>query len=188
MRTTEELIHEAVIQFSPQDKPEEAKKYEKMMHEVLIENKTPMEGLKIDKDTIDILYAHAYQLYNSGKYKQAEIVFIFLSFMDPSSVPIRLGIAASMHKNKEYREAIDAYQAIVPMDPYNPMPLFHAADCWLELNEPLEAAGCLHVARAQAWKNPEKYPGIMERADMSIHAIVQNLNNKVPVVEAEKKS
>ncbi len=63
--------------------------------------------------------------------------------MEPSNT---LGIAACFHMLKEYKNAVQAYMICAMLDPENPIPHFHASDCYVEMKDNLSAIISLDLA------------------------------------------
>ncbi len=177
MKTLDEIIHDTAVKLTPKDKVQDTEKYEGILRKVMIDDMSPKDAMEMSPESLEILYSYAYQLYNSGNYQKSLLLFSLLSFIDSTSVKYRMGIAASFHRSKDYKKAIDAYLAVVPLEPFNPMPLFHAADCWIQLKQPFEAACCLQVAMGQAKKN-EKYSHMADHTEMILSKLITNFVEK----------
>lgn len=187
MKTIEEMIHEKSIEMAPENRPEDAQKYEKMLRKVLLEGMAPKEAMNIDESTVDVIYDYASNLYNSGNYKSAILLFGFLTLLDPKEPKYRFCHAASQHMNKQYADAIESYASCIPLDPKNPAPAYHAADCYIKLNRPLEATNYLHTAIAQAQTDPKKYRVMMERALLTMQTLSTQIQKLMTSAEEKEQ-
>jgi tetratricopeptide (TPR) repeat protein len=86
-----------------------------------------------------------------------------LSNLDPTCGKYRFGLASSYHKNKRYEEAAAQYFATAMIDQLNPLPHFHAADCFLQMNEKESAIFALEGAISRS-KNDLQFEKMRERA------------------------
>jgi len=94
---------------------------------------------KLTEELLDGFYAMAYQLYNSGKYQDAQQFFRFLSLVQPDDIHYLMGLAASYQMLKDYSNAIASYKAASQLDLKNPYAYWHVAEC-LFLDDKYEAA------------------------------------------------
>jgi len=94
---------------------------------------SPKEILDIQPETIEYFYSQAYRLYNQGKYQEALYLFQMLTMMDPGVPRHALGSAACLHRMGKYEAAGQVYLIAGPLDAENPLPFFHAADCYIKL-------------------------------------------------------
>lgn len=182
MKTTEELIHETVIEMTSKEKPEEVEKIEKMVRAVILEGTSPKDAMKIDQKALDMLYDLAYQHYDGGNYKNALLLFVFLSGIDPKNVKYRMGIAASLHMNKQFQEAIDAYLICASLDPKNPLPFYHMSDCFVQLKDLFRAYYFLKTSIVQAKSNPTRYATLIQRGELACKSLLNDMK-KIPYLE-----
>lgn len=104
------------------------------------------QAVNVSKDTLENLYALAYNLYSSGNYKDGQVVFQALCLYDPNEYKFWMGLAGCRQALKLYRTAIDAYQmAAVATTLKNPEPFLYAARCLLELNMKEEAIAAIQA-------------------------------------------
>ena len=105
-------------------------------------------------------------MYYQGKYEDAAKVFSYLNTLGPSDYRFVLGLAASLHRlGTRYEEAVRAYIFASSFDPKDPLPHFHAADCFIKMNEMDGAIECLDFAIERAGRQ-KKYSHIKEKAVM----------------------
>ncbi len=129
---------------------------------------------KLDKESAEELYSHAYHLYKSGKFLEASCVFRILLESDPINPKYGMGIAASYHQLKSYQNAADVYQMVGIIDHHNPIPFFHAADCLIQAEDPMSALAYLEIALGRCGGKKE-YEAMKEQALLAIEKIKEEL-------------
>lgn len=134
----------------------------------------PKTAMKIDDQTMEAVYTQAYNLYNQGKYKEASYLFRFLMLLDFTTPKYILGLAACAHRQKEYTNAANLYLLCAALDPKNPLPHFHSADCYIQLNAPAIASFSLGMA-IRAAGDQAQYAIIKERAMLMQKALDQQI-------------
>jgi type III secretion system low calcium response chaperone LcrH/SycD len=141
----DKIIEAAVAEATVDMSPEEKKECERMMFDVIKEGQTFAEALGLGEDQLEGFYSVGYLLFNSGKYKQAENIFEVLTRLDGSRWKHWYGLAACKHKLKKYERAIECYLSWAYLEPESPIPLFHASDCYIALNQKREAVLLLYT-------------------------------------------
>lgn len=134
----------------------------------------PKDAMGINNEKMEALYSQAYVLYNTGKYRDALVIFRMLIMMDPAEVRYLIGLAASFHLLKEYRTAIDAYMACIGVDPNNPIPFFHLSDCYYQINDKASALITLEMAVNRSGDKPE-YQMLKDRALLTMTSIKKDI-------------
>jgi type III secretion system low calcium response chaperone LcrH/SycD len=134
----------------------------------------PRQALKLSDDTMEAIYGQAYNLYNQGKYKEASYVFRLLMLLDYLTTKYMMGLAACLHRLHDYKQAANTYLLCGTLDSKNPLPHYHAADCYLQLQAPLLASFSLGLAVAAAADQPQ-YAIIKERASLMKEALNQQM-------------
>ena len=137
----------------------------------------PKDILGMSDAMVEGLYAQAYRLYNTGKYKEASQLFRILMMVNVMEPKYAMGFAACFHMMKEYKSAAEAYTVCSVMDPDNPVPHFHASDCFLQLNDPLAAIIELDMAVQRASLRPE-FHTLKDRALLMIESIKKDMSEK----------
>jgi type III secretion system low calcium response chaperone LcrH/SycD len=125
----------------------------------------PRTALKIGDDSMEAVYAQAYNLYNQGKYKESSHIFRFLILLDMMEPRYSLGLAACMHRLKDFTNAANMYLLSAALDTTNPMPHYHAADCYLQMNAFQIAIISLEMAINACAEQPQ-YAVLKERASL----------------------
>ncbi|CAM2005062.1 SycD/LcrH family type III secretion system chaperone [Acanthopleuribacter pedis] len=109
----------------------------------------------LSAEDMDVIYSMAFNLYNHGKYKDAEDVFKFLCFMDHMERKFLMGLAACRQMQKNYEGAVQAYSLAAVYDIEDPKAHLHAGDCFLALERYAEAESALAAAIHWAGDKPE---------------------------------
>ena len=97
-------------------------------------------------DKAQILYGAAYSLYEQGDYSAAIPLFTELLLSHPFCIHYWKGLASAEQMNKNYTAALHAWCLVVLLDNQNPKPHFHAAECYLSLNQTEDALKALDAA------------------------------------------
>lgn len=130
----------------------------------------PKKILNLGEDQIETIYTQSYTMYNQGKYKEASYLFTVLMCIDPTVPKHVMGFAACCHRQDMYEKAIELYILCSSLDTENPLPDFHAADCWIKLQSPEAAVVHLKNAIERAKDIPE-HAIVKERAIMMIQTL-----------------
>lgn len=99
---------------------------------------------------ITCLYASAYEFYANGKYETAYHYFHILTVLEPYAKRNWMGLAATLHAQKNYKEAVEGYGMAAILDVNDPYPSFHAAECLFFLNEIEKGFEAIDAAEAIA--------------------------------------
>lgn len=117
----------------------------------------------ISDETMEAVYALAFNQYNNGKYEDADKLFSFLTTFDPTMKKFWMGLAATRQMRKDYENAINCYSMAAVLDIEDPLPPLRAADCHLILGNRTQAINAL--TEAVRWSaDQEKYAEVNERA------------------------
>lgn len=142
----------------------------------------PRHALRLEDDTMEAIYSQAYTLYNQGKYQEASYVFRMLMLLDYMTQKYILGLAACLHRMKEYKNAANIYMLCSTLDSTNPLPYYHSADCFLQLSMPEMASFALGMAMEIAKDQPQ-FSVIKERARL----MKETLDAELDVKAAQQK-
>jgi type III secretion system low calcium response chaperone LcrH/SycD len=91
-------------------------------------------------------YTCAFELYEKGDYRGAGQLFTQLVLTDPYSEHYWLGLASAKQMAKDYMAAVHAWSMVALLKEGDPLPHFHAAECFLCLDEKDEALKALDAA------------------------------------------
>lgn len=117
----------------------------------------------------EAFYAHAFALYQAGKMEDASEVFQVLCTRYPLEKRFWFGLAASCQESAHYEKALHAWAMSALLDPDNPYPHFHAAECSTSLQQKEDALFALEEARALMKSD--------ERLSKSIYALEERWRN-----------
>lgn len=116
------------------------------------------------------IYAVGYNLYNSGKYEDAEKVFQFLCLFDHFNRKYWMGLGSTRQMLKQYSEALECYSLATLLNVNDPMPPLHAASCYLSMGDSEKAKSALRCAI--------KYSGSNADAKTRAEALLEFLEKK----------
>ena len=136
-----------------------------LLTQAMTKGMMPKTALRIGDETMEAMYAQGYNLYNQGKYKEASYVFRLLMLLDYLTAKYVLGLAACLHRLKDYKSAANIYLLCGTLDSQNPLPHYHAADCYIQLDALPLAIFSLDMAITAAGNQPQ-YSVIKERAKL----------------------
>ena len=114
-------------------------------------------------DAMEAIYSVAYNLYQGGKYEEAQKVFQFLCFYDHFNRKYFMGLGACQQMLKEYENAIEIFSFTTILDSEDPRPMLYIGDCQLALGNQEEAISAYETAIEWA-KGSEEYADDVERA------------------------
>ncbi len=138
--------------------------------EKMKEGSTLYESLRLTPDMLEVIYQHGYQLFQSGKYKEALSTFRILQTLHPEDKRYPFAIAAALHFEKNYVEAAAYYMIYASMDRTDPIPFYHLYDCFLKEKHPTIAENALDEAYRLAKGNP-KYHDLKEKIELELKHI-----------------
>lgn len=170
MRGEEKEVRRAAEQLGKQGKINLAN----VMGSVLKTGVLPKEQLGYDNSRMESIYGQAYRLYNTGKYMDAITLFQHLIVLDSTEVKYYMGLAACCHMLKDYLSAVKVYMYAAAVDPENPIPFFHASDCYLQMRDKASALLMLEMAVKHSKDKPE-YQILKDRALMSIEGLKKEI-------------
>lgn len=94
----------------------------------------PHHALKVSNEVIEDTYQMAHYLYINNKPEESLKFFRHLVTFDPNSYRFCFGLAACLQRLKEYKEAIGWYTVASVSDQTNPLPTYHATQCYMEID------------------------------------------------------
>lgn len=147
-----------------------------LMDKLWQEGLSAKEAIGLNDAALVKIYNQAHQLYSTGKHAEAIHLFRFLITFDPMNPKYMLGLAASLHMLKEYFEAADIYMTCTMLDPKNPIPPYHASDCYIQMNDPIPAMFNLELAIACCGDN-SNYATLKEKAQLSLDSLNQRIQS-----------
>jgi type III secretion system low calcium response chaperone LcrH/SycD len=115
----------------------------------------------------EALYAEAYHLFKIGKYREAQAQFITLVTMNPYEFKYMFGLASCSHLLKKYENAADLYMQSATLEKDNPIPYFHASDCFFNTKDTFAGVAALNMCVNLCGDKPE-FAIIKDRAEIMI--------------------
>lgn len=153
------------------EKPEEVKAHVKeMLDKIFVQGMLPKDAMGMSDVMVEALYAHAYRLFNTGKFEDAILLFRFLIVLDPTEVKYALGMAACLQMQKDYKMAAAAYAFASSVDATNPMPFYYASDCYIRLGDLENAKSVLKKTIELSGEKPD-FSMIKERAIFTLEGL-----------------
>lgn len=104
---------------------------------------SPTEPLQEQEEMI---YALSYSTYQQGDYTTASRLFRQLVLTSPFSKDYWKGLASSEQMQAAYEAALHAWGIVSLLDDKDPLPHFHAGECYFFLNNFIEACKALELA------------------------------------------
>jgi len=172
--TKEEELIEVVMKMAEEDSPRAKKGIDKMFDNIFNKGMLPKDAAGVTENDTEAMYAQAYQLYNMGKYQDARSLFASLTMIDQLEPRFLFGHAACSHMLEDYQAAADVYMHQAIISPDDPVPYYHAADCYLKLNDPFSATVALKMVVKRSGSDP-KFATIKERSEMTVKKLEEEL-------------
>lgn len=157
--------------------------YQKLLEKAKAGAYSPKDLLRVSDAQMESIYAQAYRLYNTGKYKEASDLFRSLIMTNSAETKYSLGLAACFHMMKDFEAAAQIYLFCNALDEKSPIPAFHASDCYLQLKDRPSALVSLTLAIEKAGDRPE-YKILKDRAMLTAKALKKEL--KITDADEEK--
>lgn len=150
----------------------------KMSGNILKNANSIKDILGVSDESTESVYGQAYLLYNTGRYRDAAEIFRLLIMLNSTEPKYIMGLAACFHMLKEYQSAGSTYNLVSILDPENPIPYFHASDCYLQLGDKMTAAVMLDMTIKKAGNKPE-FATLQQRAKITLDALKKDLSKSV---------
>jgi type III secretion system low calcium response chaperone LcrH/SycD len=147
----------------------------KRLAEVSPERMKIQNAIGMSDQIAEGMYGKAYDFYKMGKFQYACQIFKILAQLNPEEPKYFLGLAGCYHNTKDYATAANNYKFCGMIDPSSPIPHYHASDCYIKMDEPLNAILCLEKAIDRCADNPQ-YQAIKDRSKLSIESLKKKLN------------
>ncbi|MEX1012459.1 MAG: SycD/LcrH family type III secretion system chaperone [Waddliaceae bacterium] len=177
MKGDQKEMLEAVEKLGKSLGEEKKKDLDRVSREVLEKQLLPKNALGMNDSTIEGLYGQAFRLYNSGKYKDASHLFRLLIMLDSTEPRYTHGLAACFHMMKDYKNAVHLYTLCSVFEPKNPVPHYHASDCYMQIGDKVSAMVSLEMAIKRAGDKAE-FKTLKDRAQMTLKSLEKELKLK----------
>lgn len=156
-----------------------------IIRNMISEDASLKDTMGLNQQFLESLYGLAYQLYNSGKYRDSGAVFRVLSVTDPKDTRFTMGLAASEQMNKDYDEAINSYLLCGQQDPFNPMPFFYLYECYRQTNRMHEAFYALCETLNRIQHNPIYLP-LLSKTMLMLEGLQKDIEDENYAILKEK--
>ena len=166
----DDTIMEVLERFGKENSKDLAEAVGKISKNVFEKGMLPKDAMGLSDSMVEGIYGYAYRLYNSGKYRDAAHLFRILIMLNPTESKYILGLAACQHMQQDYVNAIASYAFIGMIDPYNPLPHYHASDCYIKTGLIPMAIAELEQAIGKCGSQPQ-YALIKERAYLMLESL-----------------
>lgn len=176
---TKDIVKETMDKLGVEQTDEVKHAVEKLATDIFEKGMLPKDAMGLSDAMMEGMYSFGYRLYNTGKYEQAIQLFRLLVMLDPTQAKFSLGLAACFHMMKDYKNAATTYILCSIIDSNDPLPHYHASDCYLELNQPEMAFNALELCIERCNNRPE-FSGVKDRAKITLDALRKQLKGEAP--------
>lgn len=125
---------------------QDEKQVEEMLTDFFGKGGTFKDLKNMSDDAMEAIYSVAYNLYQGGKYEEAQKVFQFLCFYDHFNRKYFMGLGACQQMMKEYENAIEIFSFATILDSDDPRPMLYIGDCHLAMSNKDEARTAYETA------------------------------------------
>ena len=148
---------------------------EKMLRQVIFDNKKPYEMAGLKSETIDWIHRQGYEAYTHGKYVKARNAFATLRTLDPDNFDYAMALAGSHQQLKDYLSATQTYAMCMMLDKTNPLPYFYSSECFLQLGM-TDLAALMLSTTVQLAAIDARYSNLKEQAEALLNGMKGNPN------------
>jgi type III secretion system low calcium response chaperone LcrH/SycD len=173
MKSEQHQIKKAADKISAELGPEN-KDYQQAVDKLVKKGVMPKDVMGLSDSMIEGIYAQAYRLYNTGKYKDAAQLFRLLIMLNSTEAKYAMGLAACFHMMKEFKNAVEMYALCAIIDPTSPVPHFHSSDCYIQMKDPISALIALEMAVKRAGNQPT-YQTLRDRSLLTIESLKKEM-------------
>lgn len=174
MKHAKQGIKKAIKETGEFIKNKEGKTFQELTGKSVQSCSAIKDVLGITDESAEGIYGQAYLLYNTGRYRDAAEVFRLLIMLNSTEPKYLIGLAACHHMQKDYQAAGSTYNLASIIDPDNPIPFFHASDCYLQLGDKASAAAMLEMAVTRAKGKPQ-YATLKQRAEITLDTLKKEI-------------
>ena len=136
-------------------KSNEGEPVEEMLMDFFGQGGTFKDLKNMSDDAMEAIYSVAYNLYQGGKYEEAQKVFQFLCFYDHFNRKYFMGLGACQQMMKDYGNAIEIFSFATILDSDDPKPMLYIGDCHLAMGGNDEARQAYETAIEWAGENED---------------------------------
>jgi len=130
--------------------------------------------MNISDEELAQIYSFAYHHFGSGKYREAREMFKMMLMLDPINTDFATSLGICHHRLKDYEYALTCYMLGAFLEPTNPVCLFYAYDCYVNLKNDTCAAVMLGNVIARAG-DQAPYAHIKNDAQIRLDALLKKI-------------
>ncbi len=134
-------------------------------------------GMRATDAKLEEFYDKGHALYKAGRYKEALPFFSLLTVAHVKEPRYVMAKGATLHMMKEYYSAGQCYNICSILDPDNPIPQYHLADCCLHMNNQIGAYIALQMALTRCKKNA-RHKTLQDRVEVMIRRLEKEFDEK----------
>lgn len=145
----------------------DAQKLQEKIRQVLSGETVLQRELGVSEEELEALYGVAYSTYQSGKYRDALKAFSMLASMNPYEFRFIFGTASCYQMLEEPMLGALLFQLAGSIEPRNPSPMLHTAECLAALKDKAGA----RVALEETVKRSDSnilYEPVRQRAEVML--------------------
>jgi type III secretion system low calcium response chaperone LcrH/SycD len=116
---------------------------------------TFQKKFNLSERDLEAAYSLAYEMYNNGKFQDAQYTFTLLVMLNPLDKRFLMGFGAASQFAGDYEKALEGYARAAIIDGTDPYPHFHAAECYVALGNREETLRALVDAENRAHTDQE---------------------------------
>lgn len=158
-------------------KEKEKGRFEKILRDVFIEQKTPKESIGFTDRDMESMYSYGYNLFTHGKFFESRLMMEHLMSLDPDSARYPFACGAAYQQLKDYQMAASYYLLAFHLDQEDPIPLYHMFECFKNLND-LNSAYMMLENIVQRAKDKPEHSILVERARRTRDSLYQEIVDK----------
>lgn len=102
--------------------------------------------MSVREDLVEEFYAYGFAHYQTGNWNEAADVFRVLCTRRPMEARFWIGLSATLQEAENYQDALHGWAMAALLEDRDPFPHFHAAECYLSMQNCKEAAKALKEA------------------------------------------
>lgn len=175
MKHAKQGMKKAVEQTAQSIGQKRGEAFSQMTNKALQKGSSIKDILGVSDASVESVYGQAYLLYNTGRYRDAAEIFRLLIMLNSTEPKYLMGLAACYHMLKEYLSAASTYNLVSIIDPNNPIPYFHASDCYIHTGDKTTAAVMLEMAIKRAGEKAE-FSTLLQRAKITLEALKKDIS------------
>lgn len=175
-------IKSAVNKLGPEFSKEEKKEHAQLLVKIFEQGLSPKEAMKISDEEMSQIYSFAFHKFSAGNYEDARELFKMLLSLEPFNSEFATALGVCHHRLKNYELALQCYMLNSVLAPQDPVGLFYAYDCFMNLNNEIAAAIMLSNVIARAGDQP-----MYTKIKTDAQSLLERLEKKIVYQEVDKK-